>query len=754
MNGWDRVQQWFKAKGQSPFEFQERTWRAYLAGDSGLITVPTGGGKTLAAALGPMIEALDANLPKRAVARRARRNSSSPLTMLWITPLRALAADTAQALTNVVAELHLPWTVELRTSDTSSHLRRKQKDRLPTVLVTTPESLSLLISYPDIAGRVEHLRCLVVDEWHELMGTKRGVQAELGLARLRAFRPDLRLWGLSATIANVDEAMETLLGARRGRLSDHAARMKISAPDHKQIEVKTLIPDQIERFPWAGHLGARMAEPVAQAIESAGTTLVFTNTRSQTELWFRALLQRRPDWLDKLAVHHGSIDRGVRSRIEQMLRTGQLKAVVCTSSLDLGVDFAPVDQVIQIGSPKGIARAMQRAGRSGHQPGAVSQIIFVPTQAFELLEFSATRLAVDRRALEPRDPVTLSLDVLAQHLVTVGAGGGFDADEMLAEIRTTHAFAAITDEQWGWVLDFIQRGGPSLVAYPQYARVRPDESGRWKIVSDRLARMHRMSIGTIASDSSVLIKMTSGRTLGSVEESFAAKLRPGDVFSFSGRTLEFVRLHEMTAQVRKAKSKSGSVPRWMGSRLPMSVSLAATVRERLAETADGIYADIEMETLRPILELQRRWSVIPRQSQVLIEYVKTRDGHHHFVFPFQGRLAHEGLSALMTFRFARRHSAPITATFNDYGLELLSTERLATTADEWLDVLTADRLLEDVLYCVNSGELGRRHFREIARIAGLLVPMRPGVQRSTRQLQASSELFYDVFSEFDPDNLL
>ena len=615
------------------------------------------------------------------------------------------------------------------------------------MLITTPESLSLLISYPDANERVKSLQCVVVDEWHELMGSKRGVQTELGLARLRFFRPELRTWGLSATIANIEEATETLIGSP-ARLN------RITAPDTKQIEITTLLPDQIERFPWAGHLGARMAEPVAKAIESAGTSLVFTNTRSQTELWFRALLQQRPDWLDKLAVHHGSIDRNVRLAIEGMLREGRFKAVICTSSLDLGVDFAPVDQVIQIGSPKGIARAMQRAGRSGHQPGAVSRIVFVPTQAFELLEFSATRLAVQRRALEPREPVMLALDVLAQHLVTVASGGGFDADELLAEVRTTHAFAAMTDEQWGWVLDFVHRGGPTLKAYPQYARVQQDETGLWKIASDRLAKMHRMSIGTIVSDSSVLIKTTRGKYLGSVEESFAAKLRPGDVFFFAGKSLEFVRLREMTLQVRPAKTKKGGVPRWAGSRMPMSASLSAVVRERLDEAADGIFVDEEMQSLRPILDLQQRWSIIPRHDQVLVEYVRTRDGHHHFVFPFQGRLAHEGLSALMAYRFARLHSAPITATFNDYGLELLSTSRLAVTASDWLSVLSPDNLLEDVLACVNSGELGRRHFREIARIAGLLVPMRPGAQRSTRQLQASSELFYDVFVEFDPTNLL
>jgi ATP-dependent Lhr-like helicase len=657
MDGFERGLDYFRAGGRTPFEFQLRTWRAYLAGKSGLLQAPTGMGKTLAAAMGPIIDWMDhypsispplrgGSTPAKPGAKGRNRNSAAPLTMLWITPLRALAADTAESLQPVVDALHLPWTIELRTADTSASVRKKQRDRLPTVLITTPESLSLLLSYPGTVERFEHLQAVIVDEWHELMSSKRGVQTELGLARLRklttvhskpgselprkpgsdAGQHTLRIWGLSATLANPIEALSTLVGpvnAQDGQI--------ISAPDDKSIEIDSIIPDQIERFPWAGHLGTRLVDQVIDKIDKARTTLVFTNTRSQSELWFRALLLARPDWIGLIGLHHGSIDRKIRHAVEDLLRQNKMKAAVCTSSLDLGVDFWPVDQVIQIGSPKSVARAMQRAGRSGHQPGAPSRLICLPTQAFELVEFSAARHAIEVRNLESREPIQLALDVLAQHVVTIAAG------ELLAEVRTTHCFEHLTDEQWQWVLDFAHRGGASLSAYPRFARIHQTDTGRWSIASDSLARAHRTNIGTIASDGSVIIQFQSGRRLGSVEESFVAKMKPGDTFVFAGRTLEFRRMRDMVAQVTTSKKKSGAVPRWMGGRLPLSESLAIEVCQRLDQAARGQYVDAEMQKIKPILELQARWSAIPRLGEMLIETTTTRDGHHHYIYPFLGR---------------------------------------------------------------------------------------------------------------------
>ena len=762
MSGFDRALDYFRWGGRTPFDFQTRTWRAYLARKSGLLQAPTGMGKTLAAAMGPIIDWMDGHpipsispplrggsSPAKPGAKGRNRNSSAPLTILWITPLRALASDTAESLQPVIDALKLPWTIELRTADTSASVRKKQRDRLPTVLITTPESLSLLLSYPGTVERFEHLQAVVVDEWHELMSSKRGVQTELGLARLRKLSPSVRVWGLSATLANPTEALSTLVGPSNAKAAEI-----ISAPDDKTIEIDSIVPEQIERFPWAGHLGTRLVDKVIDKIEHARTTLVFTNTRSQSELWFRALLLARPDWIGLIGLHHGSIDRKIRHAVEDLLRQNKMKAAVCTSSLDLGVDFWPVDQVIQIGSPKSVARAMQRAGRSGHQPGASSRLICLPTQAFELVEFSAARHAIEVRNLESREPVRLALDVLAQHVVTIAAGDGFDADELLAEVRTTHCFEHLTDQQWQWVLDFAHRGGSSLSAYPRFARIHQSDTGRWTIASDSLGKAHRTNIGTIASDGSVIIQFQSGRRLGSVEESFVAKMKPGDTFVFAGRTLEFRRMHDMVAQVTTSKKKSGAIPRWMGGRLPLSESLAIEVCQRLDQAARGEYADAEMQKIKPILELQANWSAIPRLGEMLIETTTTRDGHHHYLYPFLGRLVHEGLAGLLAYRLGNLGFKPITAAFNDYGIELLSPVEMNLAEKDYHALLSPENLLEDIVAALNSGELAKRHFREIARIAGLLVPDRPGGFKTTRQLQASSGLFYDVFVEFDPENLL
>jgi ATP-dependent helicase Lhr and Lhr-like helicase len=740
--GLDAVLKWFGDTGRTPFPFQREAWEAYARGQSGMIQAPTGMGKTLAAFLGLAIEWLDAP-PK------VKRNEKVPLRLIWLTPLRALASDTVESLSKAIAGLGLPWTVELRTSDTSAAVRRRQKERLPTVLVTTPESLSLLLSYEDARERLSTVRCVVVDEWHELLGTKRGIQAELALARLRTFNSAVRTWGISATLDNLEEALAVLMGTP-GASADAAM---VRGRDDKEIVLDSLLPGRIERFPWAGHLGIKLVSDVADAIAKAGSTLVFTNTRSQSELWFRALNEARPEWLGLIAVHHGSIDRRLRQKIEDMLRAGALKAVVCTSSLDLGVDFWPVDQVIQIGSPKSIGRTMQRAGRSGHRPGVPSRILCVPTHAFELVEFSAARHGIAKRWIEPRIPILSPLDVLAQHLVTVAAGGGFIDREMFEEVKRTHAFGRMTEEQWGWVIDFVARGGPTLTAYPRFARVMQVD-GRWTVADAKVARMHRMSIGTITSDGSVAVEFVSGKRLGTVEESFVGRMKPGDTFLFAGRYLELVRIHEMTAQVRAAKRKNTNVPRWMGGRLPLSGQLAEAVRLRLDQARQGDYVDAEMRAVAPILELQIRWSALPGSGQVLVESLKTREGHHHFIFPFQGRLVHEGLGALLAYRLMKRSQSPVTVTYTDYGIELLSPGPLPLDAAEWRQLLEPERLTEDLLDCVNVSELARRQFREIARIAGLLMPTHPGARPSVRQLQASSQLFFDVFREFDPDNLL
>jgi ATP-dependent Lhr-like helicase len=823
---------WFATRGWTPFPFQREVWQAYLRGESGLLHATTGAGKTYAAWLGPLLEYIAENTHspqhhnrqspivnrqspivnrQSSIANRqssivnrqssiVNRQSSPPsLRVLWLTPLRALAADTAAALQAPLDELGLPWTLETRTSDTSSSVRARQQRRLPTALVTTPESLSLLLTRPDHPALFAELRAVVVDEWHELLGTKRGVQTELCLARLRRLRPALRTWGLSATLGNLEEALATLVGesyvttnniaptqreqasaipSSESSVTNAPAARLVRGLVPKAVQIDALIPHEIERFPWAGHLGLKLLPQVVDAIEAARSTLVFTNTRAQTETWYGAILDTRPEWAGEIALHHGSLDRDTREWVEQALRDGRLRCVVCTSSLDLGVDFAPVERVIQIGSPKGVARLLQRAGRSGHRPGVASRVSVAPTSVLELLEVAAVRDAAEQGRIEARPPLERPLDLLAQHMVTLAVGGGFRAAEVLAEVRTTRAFRHLSQAEWDWALDFVVRGGPALYAYPEYARV-VERDGLYQVVSPTVARRHRMAVGTIVGDAALRVQFVRGAQIGSVEESFAARLKPGDRFQLAGRILEFVRVRDMTVWVRRAGDGRGVVPRWSGGRMPLSGELAAAIRAKLDQARQGSFNGPEMRALRPILAVQERWSHIPAANELLIERARTREGYHLFVYPFEGRLVHEGLAALLAYRISRIRPLTFTFAMNDYGFELLSTENWSEegwSGEAWSGAAPPERgeawsgavppkkhfwnvlfetagLEQDILFSLNATEMTRRQFREIARVAGLIFEGFPG-EKSLRQVQASSGLLFDVFAQYDPDNLL
>jgi ATP-dependent helicase Lhr and Lhr-like helicase len=753
------VEGWFAGRGWRPFPFQREVWEAYAAGESGLVHAATGTGKTYAVWFAALLEAL---------AEGAGRSAPS-LRVLWLTPLRALAADIAAALQAPLSDLGLRWSLGLRTGDTSSAVRSRQKNRLPTALVTTPESVSVLLSQPEARELFSGLRLVVVDEWHELLGSKRGVQAELALARLRGWNPALRTWGLSATLGNLDTALAALVGvggvdgaasARQGDRKAISARL-VRGVETKTVTVDSLLPEEVERFPWAGHLGLRLLPQVIAAIDSSGSAesaLVFTNTRAQAEIWFQAILEARPDWAGVLALHHGSLDRKVRDFVEEGLRRGDLRCVVCTSSLDLGVDFAPVDRVVQVGSPKGVARLLQRAGRSGHRPGAASRVTCAPTHAFELVEVAAARRALLAGRLEPREPPDKPLDVLAQHLVTVALGGGFAGPELLAEVRTAHAFRGLTEAEWEWTLDFVTRGGPALAAYPEYRRVERRD-GIYVVPDAMTARRHRLAIGTIASDAAVAVQYVSGGRLGSVEEAFVARLRPGDRFVFAGKVLQLQAVQDMTAYVRRFDRKKGgkgggAIPRWMGGRMPLSTELAGAVREELERAGRGVYEGREMAAVRPILELQERWSALPAADELLIESLASREGHHLFFYPFEGRLVHEGLAALCAYRLSRLAPLTFTLAVNDYGFELLCPDPPPLDAALAAGLLAPGDLLADVAASLNAIEMAKRQFREIARVAGLLFTGFPGQRKPARHLQASSGLFYEVFAKYDPGNLL
>ena len=751
----EAVNKWFQTKNWRPFDFQISAWHAYLNAQSGLIHASTGIGKTFAAFLGPVITELTKTQNEKAtiagptVQRQAsnRNEKSPPLKILWITPLRALATDIQQAMADPIAYFKLAWSVGIRTGDTPVSVRAKQRIQLPTVLITTPESLSLLLSYPGAKDQFISLDALVVDEWHELMGSKRGVMIQLIIARIRNWCPNLKIWGLSATLENTDTAMQVLLGANA------ATGKKIQDHISKTIAIESVVPPEIERFPWAGHMGLKLLPQVVETIESAGSTLVFTNTRSQTEIWYQAILEARPNWAGIMALHHGSLSKKTRQYVESMLHEAKLKCVVCTSSLDLGVDFSTVDHVIQIGSPKGIARLMQRAGRSGHRPGETSRITCVPTHAFELLEIAAAREAIANNFIEGRNPVVCPLDVLIQHMITVACGEPFFPENIYQEIKTTYAFRDLTKKEFRWALDFVISGGSTLSAYAQFARVIK-KNGCYQARNNEIIRRHRMNIGTITSDASVAVKYVNGRRLGTIEEKFVSKLNRGDCFVFAGQLLKYVKIKDMTLLVKKAQKKKGAVPQWMGGRMPLSTHLAESVRSQLQLAKRHIFDGTELAAVQPILELQNRWSIIPDREELLIERFKTRDGFHLFFYPFEGLLTHEGLAALVAYRISKMKPITISMTANDYGFELLSDIEIPLPRPIKKKLLTSENLLEDILQSINVTEMARRQFREIAKISGLVFQGYPGRPKKSGQIHASTSLLFNVFNRYDPDNLL
>ena len=726
-----RLSAWFSGRGMHPAAFQQEIWDAWEHGESGLLHAPTGSGKTLALWGGPLLDLLRAHDPP------------THLRILWITPLRALASDTLENLRAPIAEMGIRVSLAIRTGDTSQSERARILRKPPFALVTTPESLALMLSDSAAQQRLSHLDGIIVDEWHELLGSKRGVQLELCLARLRRIAPGLRIWGASATLGNLDQACAVLLGAPgRGRL--------VCATTPKQIEVQSALPRTLERFPWAGHLGLKQLALVLKAIVAARNALVFTNTRSQAELWFEAISAVWPLAESELAIHHGSLDRQVRLQVEDRLRAGTLRCVVATSSLDLGVDFPCVDRIIQIGSPKGVGRLVQRAGRAGHRPGESSRILMVPTHALEIVEILAARRALASGLMESRIPLELTLDVLAQHLVTLALGGGFTHEEGFDEVRETHAFRHLDRHQYEQVIDLIVRGGASLSNYPDYRRVVVVDD-RYTVQDRRIALLHRWSIGTIVADGAMQVRFLKGGALGSIEEAFLTRLKPGDRFLFSGRTLELVRIRDMIAYVRRANGRAGAVPQWMGGKMPLSSQLA----DQVLGVFDQPYGiDPEWILLEPIFTLQRRLSALPRRGELLIEHIRSREGHHLALYPFAGRRVHEGLAPLLAHRIARKAPTSFTYAINDYGLMLTSRKPIEIEALEWQDLLSRVNLDEDLAASVNLAELARRQFREIARIAGLTFGGLPGRMRSLRQLQASSSLLFEVLREHDPGHVL
>ncbi len=750
--GFKVIDQWLKQKQFSAFEFQEETWQHIIDGNSGLVNAPTGFGKTFSVFLGAVIQFINDH-PKDYQSKK-----KNGLRLIWITPLRALAKDIGRAMEEVIHELGMQWQVGIRNGDTDLSERAKQRRNMPEVIIITPESLHLLLAlkgYPDFFN---NLRIIAVDEWHELLGSKRGVQVELAISRIVACNSKLQtsnsklsVWGISATIGNLDEAKDVLIASLSSKQKKKATIVK--AKLHKPIEIISIIPEEIEKYPWAGHMGIRLAERVVPIIEQSNTTLIFINTRGMSETWYQKLLNIAPQLAGVLALHHGSIEHELRVWVEEALHAQKLKAVVCTASLDLGVDFRPVDTVIQVGSPKGVARFLQRAGRSGHRPGEISKIYFLPTHSLELVEAAAIKQAIKEEVIESKQPMLLCYDVLIQYLCTLAIGEGFIPADIYKEIKTTYCYSEITEEEWHQALHHITNGGIALQQYDEYKKVEVID-GVYKIKNRRIAMRHRLHIGTIVSDPMLKVRLLSGKFLGIIEEWFISRLEPGDVFTLAGRNLELVMMKDMDVVVRPSNAKKSIVPSWQGGRVPLSTNLGTMLRKTFDHALSKKAKEIELTALLPLFELQEKLSHIPKANELLIEHIETKDGFHLFVYPFEGRLVHEALAALLAYRISRITPITFSIAMNDYGFELLSDQPIPVDDTNVYDLFSTDDLLNDIQRSVNSVEMAKRKFRDVAVIGGLIFQGYPGEHKKARHTQASASLIFQVLAEYEPNSIL
>ena len=734
-DGYKIIQNWMGEKGISPFKFQADTWQKFGNGYSGTVVAPTGFGKTYSVFLALVTDFL--NNPEL---------YKKGLKMIWITPLRSLSKDIAKAMQEAIDEIGLDWAVGVRNGDTDPKVRQQQVKNMPDILVATPESLHLLLGQKNHKRFFPLLQTIVIDEWHELLGSKRGVMIELGICQLRNYVPQLKIWGITATIGNLDEAMEVLIPYP-------IKKTKITAKEKKKIDIISVFPDEVEILPWAGHLGHKMANKVVPIILESNSTIVFTNTRSQSEMWYQLLLDAYPDFAGQIAIHHSSIDGHLRIWIEENLSSGKLKAVVSTSSLDLGIDFKPVDTVIQIGSAKGVARFLQRAGRSGHSPFESSKIYCVPTHSLELIEVAALKEAVKQNVIEPREPQVLCFDVLVQFLMTLAIGDGFYPHEIYPKIKETFAFREMTEEEWNNILDFLTIGGKALKNYEEFHKIEIQEDGLFKVTSRRIAMLHRMNMGVIVSDAMLKVKFISGGYIGMVEEYFISRLKRDEKFILAGRVLEVAMIKDMTVYVRASKGKAFA-PSYLGGRLPLSSNLGHFLREKLSGALNPKASEKELRFLHPLLKNQEERSHIPREDEFLVEMIKNREGYHLFMYPFEGRLVHEVMAALIAYRISKLAPISFSMAMNDYGFELFSDKEIPVKEENLQKLLSRDNLMNDVVASINAAEMAMRKFRDIAVISGMVIQNFPGKQRSNKSLQSSSGLIFKVLEEYDPDHFL
>lgn len=722
----ERFLGWFRARGWEPRPHQLAVLQGLAGHSAVLLTAPTGGGKTLAGFLPSLIDLSD----------RPDLGTARPLHTLYLSPLKALAVDVRRNLEAPVEEMGLPIRAEARTGDTPQSRRKRQRLYPPDILLSTPEQLALMLSYRDADRYFAHLRFIIVDELHAMAPNKRGELLALGLARLRSLAPEVRMIGLSATVADV-EGLTRFIGS-----GGQAALIDGGPGPVPEIRI---LSSQM-RIPWAGHMTRHALPEVHQAIRQSNTALVFVNTRAQAEVIFHALWRLNDDNLP-IALHHGSLAPEQRRKVEAAMVRGDLRAVVCTATLDLGIDWGAVDRVIQIGAPKGLSRLVQRIGRSNHRMDEPSQALLVPSNRFEVLECQAAAAAVQQGELDADPRRAGGLDVLAQHLLGMACAGPFDPGQQYRETLNAAPYRDLTREDFDRVLDFVATGGYALRRYERFRRLTRDENGLVSVANPIVARQYRLNVGTIVEAPMINVKLRRGRMLGQVEEWFIEQLEIGDTFAFAGEILRFEGMRETTATVTRAAGEEPSVPSYYGGKFPLSTYLAARVRQMLGD--EDRQRDLPGQ-VKEWLRLQRWRSVLPGADDLLVETFP-RGGKHYFVcYPFEGRLAHQTLGMLLTRRMERAGLRPLGFVASEYALAVWSLNEVREPAPLFSEDMLGDELEE----WLQESNLMKRTFRNVGVIAGLIERRHPGQEKTGRQLTISSDLIYDVLREYEPDHVL
>ncbi|MFS8036810.1 ligase-associated DNA damage response DEXH box helicase [Xanthobacter sp. AM11] len=775
---------WFRARGWTPRAHQLHLLAAAQAGRSALLIAPTGAGKTLAGFLPTLLElaggrakwpehpappllippAADASGPARAFARWQAERQASPLHTLYISPLKALAVDIARNLETPIAEMGLPIRVETRTGDTPAARRQRQRRDPPDILLTTPEQISLLLASKDAEHLFSGLRRVVLDELHALVTSKRGDLLALALARLRAIAPGLQCVGLSATVAAPDDLRRYLVPQdEAGDLAELVMAQGGAPPDVRMME--TAAP-----MPWASHMALHAVRDIYGLLAANRLSLIFVNTRRQAEFIFQELW--RINDLDlPIALHHGSLAVEQRRRVEAAMAAGKLKAVVATSSLDLGIDWGDVDLVVNVGAPKGASRLMQRIGRANHRLDEPSRAVLVPANRFEVLECRAALEAVKAGAQDTPPERQGALDVLAQHILGMACAAPFDADALFREVRSAAPYRALPRAEFDAAVDFVATGGYALRAYERYARIRRTREGLWRVANPMVAQAYRLNVGTIVEASMLKVRLVSargaprtgvagrvrfgGRTLGEVEEYFVETMVPGDTFVFAGEILRYEALVEDEVYVSRTTAKEPRVPAYAGGKFPLSTFLAAGVRALLASPERWAALPAQV---REWLELQRLRSRLPGRDDLLVESFEQSGRHYLVTYPFEGRLAHQTLGMLLTRRLERARLKPLGFVANDYALAVYAAGDMGLAVRQGrlslADLFDEDMLGDDLEAWLAESALMKRTFRHCAIIAGLIERRFPGKEKTSRQVTVSTDLIYDVLRRHQSDHLL